>query len=299
MLNVYEQVDRNRYRSAIVIVGFIVFVVSFVWALGRILGSASTVMIPAVIFSLISALVGYYGGDRLVLAASRAKPASKDEFPNFYRAAENLAIAAQVPLPRLYVIDTPAMNAFATGRDPQHAVICATRGLLTALDQSELEAVIGHEMGHIVDYDIRLMTVVAVLVGSVVLVSDLILRSGSFWQRDGSDNQTSSAASMAVGVLLLLLAPLVATLIKLAISRRREFLADAMAVKFTRQPKAMIGALKKISHQPALLNISPALAHLYIVNPLKRSFFFSRRLAGLFSTHPPLEERISALEKML
>ncbi len=301
MLNVYEQVDRNRHRSAIVIAGFIIFVSTFIWALGKLLGSNSDLIILALLVSIASALIGYYKGDALVLAASHAKPASKNEFPNFFRAAQNLAIVAQIPLPRLYVIDTPAMNAFATGRDPRHAAICATRGLLENLNQSELEAVIGHETGHVVDYDIRLMTIVAILVGSIVLVSNWILRSGLFWGRGDNDDRGAGALiSIALSLLLLIVAPLVATLIKLAISRRREFLADAMSVKFTRQPKAMINALRKISHQTiGMKNASPALAHLYIVNPFKGGSSFNRRLNGLFSTHPPIGKRINALEKML
>ncbi len=296
MLNVYEQVDRNRRRSALVLLGFVVFVSSFFWLVGQLLGSSWQITLLAIFLSLLSALGSYYWGDRVVLAASHARPARRDQYPNFYRAAENLAIAAQIPVPRLYVIDTPAMNAFATGRDPHHAIICATRGLLENLNQSELEAVIGHETGHIVNYDIRLMTIVAVLVGSVVLLSDWILRGGL--TVDDDDNRQNRSWLLLLGLVFLILAPLAAKLIQLAISRRREFLADAMAVKFTRQPRAMISALKKIAARPNL-PASPALSHLFIADPRPAKLSWWQKITSLFATHPPLEARLAALEKML
>ncbi len=296
MLNVYEQVDRNRRRSSLVLISFVVFVGLFFWLVGQLLGSSWQITILAIFLSLLSALGSYYWGDRVVLAATHAQPARRDQYPNFYRAAENLAIAAQIPVPRLYVINTPAMNAFATGRDPHHAIICATRGLLENLNQSELEAVIGHETGHIINYDIRLMTIVAVLVGGVVLLSDWILRGGLALEDD--DNHQNRAWLFLLGLFFLLFAPLAAKLIQLAISRRREFLADAMAVKFTRQPRAMISALKKIASHSSLPT-SPALAHLFIANPRPTKPSWQQKIASLFATHPPLEARLAALEKML
>ncbi len=300
MLNVYEQVDQNKRRSAIIIAGFIAFVVGFVWLVGRILGSSQELIVFAAIFSLLSSAGSYFWGDRLILTLSRAKPASKEEYFDFYTAAENLAIAAQIPTPKLYVIESPAMNAFATGRDPKHAVVCATSGLLEKLDKSELEAVIAHEISHIVNYDIRLMTIVAVLVGMVTLVSDWLLRLGRVSARSDEEERSANPVVLAVGLMMLILAPIIAKLIQLAISRRREFLADASAAKLTRQPQALIRALEKLANynQP-LLQANPATAHLYIINPFGGAKRGLRRFASLFSTHPPIEERIEKLKMML
>jgi len=301
MLNVYEQVDRNKRRSAIIIAGFIIFVVGFIWVIGKILGSDPSLIIFAAIFSLLSSITSYFWGDKIILSLSRAKPASKEEYFDFYTAAENLAIAAQIPTPKLYVIESPAMNAFATGRDPEHAVVCATTGLLEKLNKSELEAVIAHEISHIVNYDIRLMTIVAVLVGMITLLSDWLMRMGQLGSRsDDDEDRQVNPVVLVIGLLMVILAPIAAKLIQLAISRQREFLADASAVKLTRQPQALISALEKLAHynQP-LLQANPATAHLYIVNPFTGMKRGLRRFATLFSTHPPIEERIENLKKML
>ena len=301
MLNVYEQVDRNKRRSAIIIAGFIIFVVGFIWVIGKILGSDPSLIIFAAIFSLLSSITSYFWGDKIILSLSRAKPASKEEYFDFYTAAENLAIAAQIPTPKLYVIESPAMNAFATGRDPEHAVVCATTGLLEKLNKSELEAVIAHEISHIVNYDIRLMTIVAVLVGMITLLSDWLMRMGQLGSRsDDDEDRQVNPVVLVIGLLMVILAPIAAKLIQLAISRQREFLADASAVKLTRQPRALISALEKLAHynQP-LLQANPATAHLYIVNPFTGMKRGLRRFATLFSTHPPIEERIENLKKML
>jgi len=301
MLNVYEQVDRNKQRSAIIIAGFVVFVIVFVWIIGRILGSDPSLIISAAVFSLLSSITSYFWGDKIILGLSGAKPASRKEHFNFYTAAENLAIAAQIPIPKLYVIKSPAMNAFAAGRDPKHAVVCATTGLLEKLDKSELEAVIAHEISHIVNYDIRLMTVVAILVGMITLLSDWLIRMGRLGPRSSDDeNRAVNPIVLAIGLLMVILSPIIAKLIQLAISRQREFLADASAAKLTRQPQALINALGKLTryNQP-LLRASPATAHLYIVNPFMGTKQVSRRFAALFSTHPPIEERIENLRKMV
>jgi len=301
MLNVYEQVDRNKRRSAIIIAGFIIFVVGFIWVIGKILGSDPSLIIFAAIFSLLSSITSYFWGDKIILSLSRAKPASKEEHFNFYTAAENLAIAAQIPTPKLYVIESPAMNAFATGRDPEHAVVCATTGLLEKLNKSELEAVIAHEISHIVNYDIRLMTIVAVLVGMVTLLSDWLMRMGQLGSHsDDEEERRVNPVVLVIGLLMVILAPIAAKLIQLAISRQRELLADASAVKLTRQPQALISALEKLAHynQP-LLQANPATAHLYIVNPFTGMKRGLRRFATLFSTHPPIEERIENLKRML
>ncbi|MCD6225750.1 M48 family metallopeptidase [bacterium] len=300
MLNVYEQVDRNKRKSFLIIGVFVAFVVGFVWFLGDLFDSGPEIIVLATIFSLLSSLTGYFWGDKIILFSSRAKPASRERYFNFYTAAENLAIAAQIPTPKLYVIESPAMNAFATGRDPQHAVVCATTGLLDKLNKSELEAVIAHEISHIVNYDILLMTVVAVLVGMITLVSDWILRAGRLGSRSDDDEGPINPLVLITGLVMIVLAPIIAKLIQLAISRQREFLADASAAKLTRQPQALISALEKLAHfNRPLPQANPAIAHLFIVNPFMGKKRSLRRFATLFSTHPPIEERIAALKKML
>lgn len=293
MLNVYEQIDRNKQRSTIVIIGFVLFVVGFVWLMGNLLGSDPGLIFAAALFSLFSAFSSYFWGDKIVLALHRAKPANKKDHFDFYTVVENLSIAAQIPKPQLYVIKSEAANAFATGRDPKHAVVCATTGLLEKLDRSELEGVIAHEISHVKNFDIRLMMVVAILVGMVSLVSNWMFRG--MGQRRRNEERKGHPSIQILGIIVLILSPLIGKLIQLAISRQREYLADASAAKLTRYPQGLISALKKIAASPApLLSASPATAHLFIVNPLKKM-----KIASLFSTHPPLEERIKTLEKML
>lgn len=292
MLNVYEQIDRNKQRSLLVVAGFIIFVIGFIFFVGQIFGSDPSLILAATLFSLFSAFSSYFWGDKIILFTLRAKPANKKEHFNFYTVAENLSIAAQIPLPKLFVINEPSLNAFATGRDPKHAVVCATTGLLEKLDRSELEGVIAHEISHIQNLDIRLMTIVAILVGTIVLLSDWLVRGLG---RKRRDEEKVNPLLYAFGFLALILSPLVAKLIQLAISRQREYFADASAVKLTRYPQGLIRALKTLTTNPVPLSVaSPATAHLFIVNPFKKA-----KLVNLFSTHPPLEERIKALEKML
>lgn len=299
MLNIYEQVDANKKRSAVVIAGFILFVVAFVWVVGQMLGSDPSMVIFAAIFSLASSFTSYFWGDKIILTISGAKPVSREEYFDFYTVAENLALAAQIPVPKLYITNSSSMNAFATGRDPQHAIVCATTGLLEKLDRSELEGVIAHEISHITNYDIRLMMIVAVLVGMITLVFDWIMRA-SWFGRGEREEKRGNPLIMIIGMILLVLSPLIAKLIQLAISRRRESLADASAVKLTRQPQGLISALEKLTaDKTPLLAANPATAHLYIVNPFKGMKKGLRSFATLFATHPPIENRIAELQKML
>lgn len=293
MLNVYEKVDFNKRRSAIVMILFVVFVVGFVWLLGQVFGTDPIIIVFAAIFSIGSALVSYYSGDKIVLSLTNAKPANRQEHFNFYTSAENLALATQIPLPKLYVIKSNAMNAFATGRDPQHAVICVTTGLLNQLNRSELEAVLAHEISHIINYDIRLMTIIAILAGMVAILSDWAIRI-----RPSEDNKNTKGALLIVGLIALILAPISAKLIQLAISRRREYFADAQAAKITRQPQALIDALTKLSSSEPLNNVSLATAHLFIVNPFSKNKGIGKSISTLFSTHPPIEDRIKQLSSM-
>ncbi|MCX6816537.1 MAG: M48 family metallopeptidase [Candidatus Beckwithbacteria bacterium] len=299
MLNVYEQVDANKRRSALIIFLFIGFITLVAYILGRASGYGASWIGLALIFSGLMSLGSYYYGDKIILGISRARPADRKQDFNFYTVTQNLCLATRQPLPQLYVIDDTAPNAFATGRDPQHAVICATTGLLAKLDRTELEGVIAHELSHIQNYDTRLMAIVTILVGLVTLLADWFLRS-MFWGRSRHDNDRGNNQLQLIffvlGLVLALLSPLIAQLIQLAISRRREFLADASGVKITRFPDGLARALAKISKDSEPLEAAnKATAHLYIVNPFKKKAF----LTNLFNTHPPVAERIKALHEMV
>lgn len=294
MLNVYQQVSRNKIRSGIILslfIGFIL-VVSYLIAYSFNLGNGF--LFFAFLFSLISSGVSYFYGDKIVLGLNQAHLASRKKYFNFYTVTENLSIANQTPMPKIYVIDSEAPNAFATGRDPEHAIVCATTGLLNKLNRTELEGVIAHELSHIKNYDIRLMMIVSVLIGSLSILINIASRSMFFRNRDRDENNNSGIL-MILGIILIIFAPIIAQLVQLAISRRREYLADASGVKLTRQPSGLINALKKISSDPSVLETaSTATASLYINNPFK-----GNKIANLFSTHPPIEDRIKALEQML
>lgn len=312
MQNIYEVQSANKRKSFLIIVFFVLFVSLSIYFISQAFsiyagyepGGLGMVGIAFIISGLMS-FGGYYFSDKIVLGISGAKEAKREKFFDFYTASENLAIAANIPKPRLYVIDDTAPNAFATGRDPEHAVICATTGLLSKLSRSELEGVIAHEMTHIKNYDVRLMSVVAVLVGIIALLGDWLLRM-SFYGRGGRDSREKSgnieAIVLVVGIVFAILSPIIAQLIQLAISRRREFMADNGSVSITRQPGGLISALKKISGDTeALEAANKATAHMYIVNPFqgKKDKRAVSRFAGLFNTHPPVSERIAALEKMV
>lgn len=294
MVNVYEQITNNKIRSGVIISLFILFISIAVYLISYSLNLDSSLLIIAIIFSLISSFSSYFWGDKIVLSLNQARPATRKEFFNFYTVTENLSFANQTPTPKIYVIDSPAMNAFATGRDPQHAVVCATTGLLEKLNRSELEAVIAHELSHIKNYDIRLMTIVSVLIGTLSILINMAYRSSFFRSNDDNDNNNGGILAI-IGFILIIFAPIIAQLIQLAISRRREYFADAMSVKLTRQPQGLINALKKLSaDNQKLETASTATASLYITNPFK-----GNKIASMFSTHPPIEDRIKALEQML
>jgi len=293
MINVYQQVQLNKIKSSVIIVLFTIFILGVAYIITRAFNLGNSFLFFAFIFSLISAGTSYFYGDKLVLSLNHARPASRKEFFDFYTVTENLSMADQIPVPKIYVIDSTAPNAFATGRDPNHAVVCATTGLLEKLDRTELEAVIAHELSHVKNYDIRLMTIVSILIGSLSILINMASNSFFFGRnKDSEDNNNPIFAIL--GILMIILAPIIAQLIQLAISRRREFLADASAVKLTRQPSGLISALKKISQDSTKLETaSTATASLYISNP------FKGKMASLFSTHPPIEDRIKNLEQMI
>ncbi len=299
MASFYQAVADNKRRSFFIIVLF----VCFISATGYILSYSfdSQVFLPlALTYSAISAFSSYFLGDKIVLSLNQAVAADKKNFFEFYTVTENLAKAAAIPMPKIYVIDSPAMNAFATGRSPQHASICATTGLLRELNRTELEGVIGHELSHIKNYDTLLMTVVSVLIGTISALINFTNRSSFISYKDDDDDKYSphhrqhQGLFQILGIFLLIFAPLISRLIQLAISRRREFFADASSVSLTRQPSGLIGALQKIdSDSTPFLQASKATDSLYINNPFK-----GQKLANLFSTHPPISDRIAALKKM-
>lgn len=308
MINIYEAIDANKRKSAIIIIAFVgfitlatyVFVQAFGAYFGYKTGGLGFVGIAFIISGLMS-IGGYYFSDKIVLAISSAKPADRKKDFTFYTVVENLSIASGLPKPRAYVINDTAPNAFATGRDPEHAVVCVTRGLLDKLTRTELEGVIAHELSHIRHYDIRLAGVVAVLVGLIALLGDMFLRAS--WMGRRSSNRKGNQLDVLfiiLGLLFAILAPIIAKLIQLAISRRREFMADAGAIALTRQPQGLISALEKISADKEPLEVAnKATAHFYIVNPFKNKAHGAlNRFSGLFNTHPPVAERIKILSKM-
>ena len=242
-------------------------------------------------FSLVMNFFSYWFSDKVVLTLAGARPASRQEHFDLYTSVENLAIAAGLPMPRVYIIEDPAPNAFATGRDHQHAVVAVTTGLLSTLSKSELEGVIGHELSHIGNRDMLLSTVVVVLVGFISIIADIFRRN--LFLGGGRDNDNKSKGILTlIGIILSILAPIFALLIQLAISRKREFLADATGALLTRYPEGLASALKKIDeHSQPMKRQSNAIAHLYISNPKG----LSKKIGGLLATHPPIEERIKAL----
>ncbi|MEK6906470.1 MAG: M48 family metallopeptidase [Nanoarchaeota archaeon] len=288
-VNFQDQISANKWKSFFLI--FIIFIVFLV--LGYIIslafdpGFLFIIMIISIIFSLSYILFSYYNSDKIAIASVRAKEASRTEHRQYYHIVEGLTIASGMPMPRLYVMDSPQINAFASGRNPNKAVLCVTRGALEKLDKRELEGVLAHELGHVANYDIRYMTLATVMVGMIAIISEIFLRS--LWFKGGGNDNKGNAILLVIGIILAILAPIIVQLVQLAISRKREFVADASAVRFTRYPPGLIGALKKIraENQPEK-KISKAMAPLFFANPFK----------GLGSTHPPLEKRIEVLERM-
>jgi len=299
MINAYEQVDRNKRRSLVIMVIFVIFITGAVWLFSQALNYGPGIVGWALIISGLMSFASYWWSDKIILALSKARPADKKRDFKFFTVTENLALASQIPVPKLYVIEDSAPNAFATGRDTHHAVICATTGLIDKLNRTELEAVVAHEISHIRNYDMRLMSIVTILVGMIVLISDWFLRGSQFGGRSRNrEGNNVGAILFLIGLILALLSPLIAKLIQLALSRRREFLADASGVMLTKYPDGLMSALQKISADKEPLEVAnKATAHLYIVNPFKGSL--ARGWAvNLFNTHPPVEERIKALKEM-
>jgi len=300
MATIYTHIDANKNKSLLLIFVFLVIVIFLGWFFSLVLDNQA-IVIGAVIVAILMSFSSYWWSDRIVLAISGAKEVKHEEDPQLYHLVENLCLTAGLPLPKIYLIQDSAPNAFATGRDPNHAVICLTTGLVEKLEKSELEGVIAHELSHIGNYDTRLMTIATVLVGIVVLMSDWFLRWGWFRGRDEEGEASQfRLLLLLIGIILAILAPLFATLMQLAISRKREYLADANAALLTRYPEGLAQALEKIAaDQEPLEAANKATAHLYIVNPLKEHKGSMRGwFAQLFDTHPPIQERIKRLREM-
>ncbi len=277
---------------------FILIFSSFFFLLGKYFDSPWGYFFLGFFISLASSVGSYFYGDKLVLLTTRAQPANKRQFFDFYTVTENLSLAAGLPMPKLYIIDDPSPNAFATGRDPKHAVVCATTGLLEIMNRTELEGVIAHELSHVKNFDILLASIVAVLVGTLSLISDWVIRS-MWWHRGGRDDNknNSSPIFLVLFIIALILTPIIATLIQLSISRKREYLADASGVLLTRYPEGLVHALEKLKNdQLPLSHATSSTAHLFIDNPFKKKN--SSWFVNLFSTHPPIEERIKILQSM-
>jgi heat shock protein HtpX len=302
-----ERITRNRRNSLLLIAAFLAFITAFGYIIGfALLGDPRHALFGlalALIVGVVCGLISYFAGDKMVLAASRAREITHDDAPVLFNVVEEMSIASGLPMPKVYIVEDTAPNAFATGRDPEHATVAVTSGLLDKLDRDELQGVMAHEMSHVANFDIRYSMLVGILVGTTVLISDFFLRGLWFGgggrgggRRGGDGGGQLQIIMLLVAIVLAILAPLFARLMQLSISRQREFLADATAVRLTRNPKGLADALQKISGDREVLEVANrATAHLYIVNPIKR---FEKRSKGLFSTHPPIEERIKILRAL-
>ena len=305
----YDLINKNKRESWLLIFIFLVIISALGYVFAQVYQN-SAILYFAVGFSIFSAVISYYYSDSITLSLSHAQPVDRQSNQELYRIVENLCIAAGLPTPKIYIMDDSAPNAFATGRDPQHAVICYTTGILQKLNKTELEGVTAHELSHIGNYDIRVMTLVVVLVGTITLLANWFMRASWFGGRRRSSDRESAGIGQwlfIIGIVLAILSPFIATLIKLAVSRQREYLADASGALLTRYPEGLANALEKISGDKEPLEAANnATAHLYIVNPFHEDTVQATSdnhggagwFASLFNTHPPIAERIKRLREM-
>ncbi len=298
-ISFFDQIERNKRNSFLLIFLIFFVIIGLGWVLANAFepGYVFIILIFSIIFSIGYTVVGYYYSDQIALLSVGAVPADGDEYRAFRNRVEGLSLAAGLPVPKAYVMPSPEINAFATGRDPQHSVICVTQGALQRLTEPELEGVLAHEMSHVANYDIRFVTLVAVMVGIVSIASELFLRS--MWLGAGRRDDRRGGGGgvfLVIGFILAIIAPILVKLVQLAISRRREYMADAGSVQLTRYPGNLISALKKIQAYyeagAPRAKVSDAVAPMFFADPLQQ------RLMGLFNTHPPIEDRIKALEAM-
>lgn len=289
----YSDIAANKRKTVLIMAVFIGFVAAIIWVLNAAyFGGSHAVFYGGVIGAALYTLFTYYSGAKMALAVNGAREISKRDNPRLYRMVENMAITQGLPMPKVYIMDDPAANAFATGRDPRHSAVCATTGILDLLNDTELEGVIGHEMGHIKNYDIRVSMVAFALTAVISLIADFILHWA--WFGGNKDRENNNAALMVLGIVAALIAPLIASMIQMAISRQREYLADATGALATRYPEGLANALEKIGGvSTATRRQNSATAHLFFANPLRGG-----KIAGLFSTHPPIEERVARLRNM-
>lgn len=294
----YDDIRKNKIKTGIIVAIFMAMISIIIYSLCYMFGYSEYAMFFALIFSIISTIATYYNCDKIVLASVNARPATKDEDLQLTNILDDLMVASGVSVkPRLYVVDSAQPNAFATGRNPENAIICVTTGLIEKLNYYELEGVVAHELAHIKNYDIRLSAVISVMVGFVIMLSDMFTRiSFRRSRRDNDSNSGVQAIILIVGLIFLIISPIISQLIQLAVSRRREFLADATAISFTRNPDGLISALRKITgDEEELETASNSTAYMYIVTPFKNK---RKEKSNLFSTHPSTEERIEALQNL-
>lgn len=296
-MKIQESILQNKLKTYLIMLLFAVIIPTIVYVFVKALGYSISYVWFALVFSVLTSIGSYFYSDKLVLATSGAKEAKKDQYPEYYSIVEKLSKEDNLPMPKLYVIEDQSMNAFATGRSPKNAVVAATSGILSKMDKIELEGVFSHELSHVKNFDIRLMAIVSILVGFIAFISNIFINSLFFGGRDREENNNSQAVFLIIGIIFAILAPIAATLIQLAVSRKRELLADASGALLTKYPEGLIMALEKLSADTKTLkSANNATAHLYIVNPFKgrdRTW-----LVNLFQTHPPIEERIRILKSM-
>ncbi len=298
MANSFDEAAKNKWKSYFLMFIFSLIIIALGYVFGMVYGKGNSgiiiaFMVLAFCIAIVMGLISYYWGDKAALSISKARPATRKDHAYLINTVEGLAIAAGIPKPAIYVLPDQSINAFATGRNPEHASIAVTEGALKKLNRQELEGVIAHEMSHVKNYDMLLMTITVILVGLIVLLSDIFLRS-LFFRGDDRDRDGGNWIFLLIGIALAILAPIIAELIKLAISRKREYAADATGAILNRNPQGLANALKKIQKDSEVTKVSTkATAHMYFSNPLRKGFW-----NNLFSTHPPIEERIRRLEAM-
>ncbi len=300
----YTEISKNKTYSVLLIFIFLLVIIGLGFVFSQAYNAPEFVLV-AVVFSSVSAFVSYFFSDQITLGISHAEEVDLKSSPELYQIVENLTITAGLPMPRVYTIDDTAINAFATGRDPKHAVVCVTTGALTRLNKTELEGVIAHELSHVGNYDIRFMTLVVVLVGTITLLADWMVRFSLFGDRRKNNDNNGNGLFLIIGIVLAIVSPLIATLIKLAVSRRREYLADSSGALLTRYPEGLANALEKIAADSEALEVAnKATAHLYIASPFKNDADGAPEKHGaswftnLFNTHPPIGDRIKRLREM-
>ena len=287
----YSEIAANKRKTVLILAVFMALVAGISWLFDRYLGGGLGIFYGVLIGAAIYALITYYAGMRMSLAVNRAQEIQRADNPRLWRIIENLAITDGLPMPRVFIIDDPAPNAFATGRNPSHSAVCATSGLLDIMDDDELQGVFAHELGHIKNYDIRVAMYAFALGAVVSIIADIIIRMT--WFRNDNERE-SNPTIMVFAIVAAIIAPIVATLIQLAVSRQREYLADATSALTTRYPEGLISALRKIAQTSSTLqHQNTATAHFFFANPLK-----GHNITNLFSTHPPIEDRIARLESM-